>query len=245
MLQERTLVVLCAGNAGGVSRRRIRECRDQLARVFVLRRIEDAFRRAAFRNLAFVENANPMAQGSNGEQVVRNIKDGRSHIAVQCREELEDFGLSDGIQRAGRFVGEEQSRPMENGHRDADTLSLAKTQLGRTAAKKFIVARETDVLKRGHDGSRTLRVFSANVSFPGLAQLSADGERRIERGERALQDNAYFVAANRAQFFLRTDEKVPAAKENFAAHSGSLQREKSHESESQRALAGTTLTDQA
>ena len=65
MLQEQPSGVLRIRPLGNCASRRLRDRRNESARVFVLRRIEDGFRRAAFYNLTFMENADPMAQGYN------------------------------------------------------------------------------------------------------------------------------------------------------------------------------------
>src|SRR5208282_4380795 len=59
---------------------------NQSARVFVLGRIEDGVRRAAFYDLTFMKYADAVAQGRNGEEVVRDIEDGRAHLAIQASE---------------------------------------------------------------------------------------------------------------------------------------------------------------
>jgi len=86
MLQEQPRGVLRIRTFGDGPARRARDCRNQSARIFVLRRIENGFRRAAFHNLAFMQNADSMAQSRNGQKVMRYIKDGGPHFAVQVRK---------------------------------------------------------------------------------------------------------------------------------------------------------------
>jgi len=51
-------------------------------RIFMLRRIENGFRRAAFHNLPFMENADPVAESRDREKVMRDVKDGGSQFTV-------------------------------------------------------------------------------------------------------------------------------------------------------------------
>ena len=79
---------------------------NQFACVFMLSRLENCFGRAAFHNLSFMKNTDAVAQGCDREKIVRDIKDGSAHLAIQAREQIQDFRLRDWIESAGRFVRE-------------------------------------------------------------------------------------------------------------------------------------------
>src|SRR5271163_340252 len=98
---------------------------NESTRVFMLRRIENRLRRAAFHDLALMKNADAMTESRDREKVVRDIEDGGSHLAVQACEQFQDFGLRDWIESAGRFVGEKKRRTMEYSHGDTNALPLA------------------------------------------------------------------------------------------------------------------------
>ena len=129
-------------DAGSSPSRRAGQCGNQFACVFVLRRIEDGFGRAGFYDLPFMKNTDAVAQGCNREKIVRDIKDSGAHLAVQAREQIQNFRLCDWIERARRFVGEEQRRAKKDGHRNANALPLANTQLRWASAEKFFVMRQ-------------------------------------------------------------------------------------------------------
>ena len=154
--------------AGVCSRRCTGKSGNEFACVFVLRRIEDDFGRAAFDDLTFVENADAVAESCDGEKVVGNIEDGCAHLAIQAREQTQDFGLRDGIEGAGGFVGEEERRAMKDGHGDANALALANAELRGTAAEEFFVVRQADACQSRLDRRLALHIVTALVGLPGF-----------------------------------------------------------------------------
>ena len=66
----------------------------------------------------------------------------------------QDFGLSDGVQSAGGLIGNEERRPVKDGHGDDDTLGLAHAQLGRPAAQEIVIVREADICQGGREWPR-------------------------------------------------------------------------------------------
>jgi hypothetical protein len=55
------------------------------------RRFEDIIGCATLHDLAFVQNADPMTQRRDRKKVVRDIKDGGSHLSVKSCEQIKDF----------------------------------------------------------------------------------------------------------------------------------------------------------
>jgi hypothetical protein len=84
-----------------------------------------------------------MTERGDGQQIMGYIKDAHAELAVELRKQTKDFGLGDGVQGAGGFIGNEQPRTMEDGHGDDDALGLADAKLLGAAAEKVGVARET------------------------------------------------------------------------------------------------------
>ena len=66
---------------------------------------EDLVRRGALDNFPFVHDRDAMAQGRNGEQIMRDEQDGYVESLIQLCEQLEHFGLGDRVEGAGRLVG--------------------------------------------------------------------------------------------------------------------------------------------
>ena len=132
---------------------------------------EDLGRGAAFDDFAGIEDGDAVAEGGNGEQVMGYIKNAHAEFAVKPGEEGEDFGLGDGVEGAGGFVGDEEGRAVEDGHGDDDALGLTYAELGGTAAEKFEVVGETDAGHGVTDGCGARFARAGGVSAPGFAEL--------------------------------------------------------------------------
>ena len=119
--------------------------------VGVLGGAENLERGAAFDDFAGVEDGDAVAEGGDGEQVVGYIEDAHTELTVEASEEGEDFGLGDGVEGAGGFIGDEQGGTMEDGHGDDDALGLADAELGGAAAEKVCGVREADAVQGAAD----------------------------------------------------------------------------------------------
>jgi hypothetical protein len=139
-----------------------------------------------FDDFAGVEDGDAMAEGGDGEEVVRYIKDAHAEFAVEAGEEGKDFGLGDGVEGASCFVGDEERRTVEDSHGDDDALGLSDAELRGAAAEKVCGVGETYTREGAADGCGALFAGAGGVSAPGLAEMGADAESRIERGKRAL-----------------------------------------------------------
>src|SRR5713101_6798054 len=156
-----------------------RERGDEFLRVGLLRRAENLLRWAAFHDLTRVQNYDSMAQGRDREQIVRDIEDPHFELAVQPSEEAKNFGLRNGVKRAGGLIGDQERGPVRNGHRDNDPLSLPHTQLRRPPTEKFVVIREADAAQSAANSSITNLPRTAHVRPPGFVELRADAQGGI------------------------------------------------------------------
>src|SRR5258708_33538365 len=94
---------------------------------------------AAFDDLARVQNGDAMAESRDREQIVRDIEDAHAKFAVEASEETGDFGMGDGVERAGGFIRDAESGTGEEGHGSADTLGLAGAQMRGVAVANDVV----------------------------------------------------------------------------------------------------------
>jgi hypothetical protein len=205
---------------------------------------EDLGRGAALDDFAGIEDGDAMAECGDGEQVVGYIKDAHAEFAIKAGEEGEDFGLGDGIEGAGGFVGDEKGRTVEDGHGDDDALGLADAELRGAAAEKVGGVGETDACQRVADGRGALFARADSMSAPGLAELGADAQGWIEGGQRTLQDDADFAATERAHLGFGFCGEVFAFEEKSAAGRAAFQMKEAENGERDGALAGPALANQ-
>src|SRR2546430_1033091 len=90
----------------------------------------------AFDDFAGVQNGDAMAQRGDREQIVGNIEDTHAEFAVELSEQAQDFGLRDGVQSAGGFIGDEQGRAVEDSHSDDNALGLGGAGVPGEGAEK-------------------------------------------------------------------------------------------------------------
>src|SRR5262249_44658204 len=96
------------------------------------------------------------------------------------------------------------------------------------------------------DGARLgRRRIEALMATDRLDDLVANGERRIERGHRLLEDHGEPRATQVAQLARRDLEQVAAFEMNLAAHFGILRRQQAHDGERRHALAAARLAYQS
>ena len=93
--------------------------------------------------------------------------------------------------------------------------------------------------------ARVSCVFQTLVQLDRFADLIADGENRIERGHRLLEDHRDLVAADFAHLFIAELEKILATVEDFAADDFSRRRrDQPHDRKRSHALAAARLAHQ-
>ena len=151
--------------------------------------------------------------------VVGDQHDGRAVGLLQLAHQVEDLRLDGDVERRGRLVGDQHLGIARQRHGDHDALAHAARHLVRIGVRRAARARGC---RRGAASRRRVSMASlarqALVQRDRLADLLADGEQRIERGHRLLEDHRDLVAADappsRGSLEL---EQVPALEADGAA----------------------------
>ena len=164
-----------------------------------------------------------------------------------CEHQLEDLRLDGDVERGGRLVGDEEVGLHRQRHRDHHALAHAARELVRVAAQPAARVGNADPLEHRHREivGRLARELGA-MGVDRFPQLRADGEHRIERGHRLLEDHRDAVAADAAHLGQRQREQVPAAKEDASAGDGAGRaRDQPQDRERGHRLAAARLADQS
>ena len=199
---------------------------------------------AALDDFTLMHHGNAICDSRYRQQVVRNIKNAHSELGAERRKQLQNFRLSNQIESAGRLIGNQQRRTMQNSHRNQHALRLTYTQLRRISSQKIWLSGQTDILKGFTQRSAALFSRAAPVDFPGFFQLRTDTQRGVQGGHGTLQDEANFFAAKRSNFSLTQSHQIAAVEVNRTSSFASFQIKKFQNGESQRALTASTLPDQ-
>jgi hypothetical protein len=114
--------------------------------------------------------------------------------SLQRAHQLQDLGLDGDVQRGGRFVGDQQLRLAGQRHGDHHALAHAAGQLVRVFVEALLGRRDAH-LPQHLDGAFPGLRRAERGGAAGLDDLLADGEGRVQRGHRFLEDHRHAVAA--------------------------------------------------
>ena len=173
----------------------------------------------------------------DGEVVAdQHVRD--AEFRLQVLHQVEHLRLHGHIQRADRFVRDDQARARDQGPGDRDALALAAREFVRVLAQ-VVVAQP----HRGDGVGRPLAALLARgVALRGqrLGDDALDGLARVERTVRVLEHHLD-VAARLAQFLARQLMQV-APQQLDTARGRRIQR---HHQAREGGLARTRFTDDA
>ena len=120
-----------------------------------------------------------------------------AELALQVEDDVEDLRLDGDVERGGRLVGDQHLRIAGERHGDHGALAHAAGQLVRIFPRALLrlgnahQAQHLDGLVAGLLPAESL------VQQQHLGDLAADGQHRIERGHRLLEDHRDVLAAHR------------------------------------------------
>jgi hypothetical protein len=76
-------------------------------------------------------------QSISEPEIVRDEEERAAFLFADLVEQVEDRGAGEGVQRSGRFVGENQLGPVRQGAGDGNPLALANTKTVRSHLQPF------------------------------------------------------------------------------------------------------------
>ena len=125
-------------------------------------------------------------------------QDGRPELVRELLDELEDLRLDRHVERGGGLVREDQLRIAGEGDRDHHALAHPARELERVVAQALLGARDADLREQLDDAVAGGGIGEAHVLADGLGDLVADRERRVQAGQRVLEDEPDLLAAQLA-----------------------------------------------
>ena len=138
------------------------------------------------------------------------------NCVLEVLEQPQDLGLHHHVERGRRLVGDEQLRVARERERDQHALALPARELVRVVARA--ARRHADQLQQLADARRRPRPLARRVQDDRLADLVADPLDRVERVQRALEDDRHPRPAHRAQPARLHREHVLALEQHLAGH---------------------------
>ena len=159
--------------------------------------------------------------------------------------ELENLRLDGDIECCGRLVGDEEGGLAGERHRDHGALAHAARELMRVVAGTPLGGRDADARKGRECRLGGLAAVHAAMEAQRLGDLLADGEDRVERRHRLLEDHGDAIAAECGDLARAERGELDAVEPDAAADDASGRRHETQERECQDRLARSALADDA
>ena len=141
--------------------------------------------------LAGVHDADPVADGCDNAEIVRDVDHRHAELGAQAAEQIEDLGLRGHVEARRRLVEHDQLRVAREGHRNHDALLLTARELVRVLLRCPLRVGQADVRDQLADPPSALAAGAANsVHRHRLDELVADAQSWGERRRRVLRDEA-------------------------------------------------------
>ena len=143
-------------------------------------------------------------------EVVRDEDDGRSVLGLELPDEPEDLRLRRHVERGRRLVRDEERRIVDERHRDHHALAHPARELVRVVVDAPFRAGDAHLLEPFDREPACRAGGDVAVQQDRLDELVADGQHRVQRRHRVLEDHRDLAPAERAEPPLRGGEQVPA-----------------------------------
>ena len=151
--------------------------------------------------------------------------------ARQVLHQFKDLRLDRHIERGGRFVGDDELRIAGEPDRDHHALAHAAGEVMRILLEPARAVGDADELEQFEGACRRLLVVHLQMNLQGLHHLLADGQHRIERGHRLLENHRDVAAALLAHLLLGEVEQVLPFEQDLALRHPAGLGEQAHDGE--------------
>ena len=165
---------------------------------------------------------------------------------LQVVDQVEDLFLDGDVEGGRGLVGDQELGLAGDGHRDHHPLLLAAGHLRRVGVDLEFRVGNADFGEQGERALPRVRRRETEMQPQHLGQLKADGEHRVERGHRLLEDHRDVGAAQPPQLGQIQVEQIDASVHDLAARQNGrvfLGQEAEHRQRGD-ALAAARFADQ-
>ena len=207
---------------------------------------KDLVDRAGLDDVAGVHDVDAIGDAGHHPQVVGDHDDGHAKLVPEALDQIENLRLDGDVEGRGRLVGYEKLWLAAQRHRDHHPLTHAARELVRVVVDAVAGGRDTDQLQQLDGPPAGRRAVQPLVQLERFADLTANGQDRIQRGHRVLEDHGDVVATHLPHVVLFELEQVTSVEHDLARDdfAGWL-RNQAHQRERAHALATPRFTDQA
>ena len=204
---------------------------------------EDLFRGRPLDDMSGVHDHDLVGDFRDHPQVMANELDGHAELGLNFHHQLDDLGLDGDVQGRGRLVGDQKLGPTGERHGDHRPLPHAAGHLVWIVRVALIGVGDTHPFEHHERCLPGVRRRAHAVQGPGLRDLRAHGQHRVERRHRLLENHGNtFAADGRERFFVHR-RQVQGAQPDGAAGHLSRGRHQAEHGEGAHRLAAARLAD--
>ena len=195
---------------------------------------------------AMAHDADMVCERGDDGEVVADPDQRRAELRDQLLHLGQNLGLHGDIERGGRLVADDQFRPVQQGDRDGDALAHATGELVRIEIDLGFGIGDADLRQGGDGAAARLGTGDRLMRFQGEPDLRADGQHRVQRHHRVLEDHRDLLAADFSQFGGgETDEFAPFQLDRGACFDAAGRIDQADDREAGDALARAGFADEA
>jgi hypothetical protein len=153
------------------------------------RRSKNFPRIAEFNDRSRVHHSDPIRNLRNNRQIVGDEEHGEAKLLTQFGQERQDLGLYGDVECGCRFVGNQQLRTIDDGHRDHYSLALAARELVWIVAGPTLRFGNSNIAQ-SIDCPAICVLLVVSVGKDGFRDLIPDLHDGIQGGHGFLEDHA-------------------------------------------------------
>ena len=216
-----------------------RAAEQQRLGVRVARILEDLLGGALLADLAAAHHHHVIGDVTHHREIVGDEQHRHLVLALELGDEIQDLLLDRDVERGGGLVGDQQLRLARDRHRDHHALLLTSGHLRRVGVDAKRRIRNADLREQLDGALASGAPAQAQVQTQRLLELEADGEHRVERRHRLLEDHRDVAAAKRLQLGPAQADEVAPAVDDLAPgqHRRVLRRKQSEDRQRRHRLA--------
>ena len=193
----------------------LRPASQQALGVGVLGVAEDVDDAAVFDDLSVEHHRHVVGDFGDHAQVVRDEQHRHAPLVAQMAEDVENLSLNRHVERGRRLVGDQQLGIARERHGDHHPLLLPAGHLVRVIVDAIGRFGDADLVEQFDGTFSGFGPAGLLMEHDRLHHLRPDGEHRVERSHRLLEDHADLFAANFAHLRLRQPHQIPPQKRNL------------------------------
>src|SRR4051794_4681780 len=182
-----------------------------MARVF-----EQAVDIGFFHHLAGIHDDDALRGLRHHAHRMGDQHDGHAEAVLHVLQQIEDLRLDGDVERGGRLVGDDELWLAGQRHGDHDALAHAARKLMRVIVQAAGGIGDLHQLEHLHRAGERVLVGEALVAAKHLGDLLADGEHRVERGHRLLENETDILGPDVVQFVACERHEIAALEQDLA-----------------------------